>query len=159
MKLIELTRGLWAMVDDADYDFLMQWKWYAVEASPGKFYAARWGGEKRVFMHQVLVPNVPEVDHRNSNGLDNQRHNLRPATHQQNISGQQKRRTNTSGFKGVSWHAKDKRWRARICRVGLGNFKTPEEAARAYDRAALEKFGEFARLNFSQTQKTKNTIS
>lgn len=96
------------------------------------------------------------VDHINLNGLDNRRENLRAATPQQNRANCEKHAASTSGFKGVAWHVRQKCWQARIKINGkqfwLGGYKTQEEAARAYDRAALAAFGEFSRLNFPTKQ-------
>jgi hypothetical protein len=93
------------------------------------------------------------VDHKNRIKLDDRIGNLRMATQQNNNRNVGKPRTNTSGFKGVTWDSKLKKWRAYIHvnnkRQGLGGFENKVEAAKAYDQAATEKFGEFAVLNFS----------
>jgi hypothetical protein len=103
-------------------------------------------------MHRLIlrVDANTQVDHRDGNGLNNTRGNLRPATHAQNQHNSRLRKDNQSGFKGV--HRQGNRWVARIRVDGeqkhLGSFRTPEEAARAYDAAALRLRGEYARLNF-----------
>ena len=93
-----------------------------------------------------------QVDHINGNKLDNRKENLRLATNQQNQHNVGKRKNNTSGYKGVSWYRKRKKWKAAIKHnkksIHLGYYDTPEEASRAYDKAAVEFFGEFAHLNF-----------
>jgi len=90
-----------------------------------------------------------KVDHQNRNGLDNQRHNLREATHAQNMQNKLPEKRNTSGYKGVWPH--NGHWRSGIKvngqRIHLGVFTDPIEAARAYDEAAIEHFGEFACTN------------
>jgi len=95
-----------------------------------------------------------EVDHEDRNYLNNQRSNLRLATKSQNQANSNLRIDSTSGYKGVTWHVRIMRWQAKIqvrkTRIFLGYFKTPEEAARAYDKAAKRYFGEFANLNFKE---------
>lgn len=95
-----------------------------------------------------------EIDHRDCNPSNNRFANLRPATRKQNGSNRKRNRNNTSGFKGVSWRNKERRWRAQIRLPGtiktieLGLFQGKKDAALAYDRAAVFYHGEFARLNF-----------
>jgi hypothetical protein len=149
----------YALVDDWRYDELNQWKWCRNISSggTGQHYAFRVvnpiiDGRRKtiaVFMH-VVVAGYKKPDHINGNGLDNQEHNLRPATHSQNHMNQGLRRSSTSGFKGVSPHKG--KWQATIKKDGvvyrLGLFEDKLEAARSYDKKAKELFGSFARLNF-----------
>jgi hypothetical protein len=159
--MIPLSRGLATMVDDEDYEHLNQFKWYAQSGKRGTFYAARHApsGPKKhdlIFMHRAILGLSPEQfgDHINGDGLDNQRHNLRPATRSQNARNAKKRIDGlTSPYKGVSWTTRERRWRAVIQSppkkyCDLGFYRSEEEAARAYDVAADIIFGEFARLNF-----------
>lgn len=104
-------------------------------------------------LHQWLL-NPPEgmhVDHKNGNGLDNQRSNLRIVTRSQNMHNQRKTR-GSSQFKGVSWFRPYSNWRAYITiddrRKHLGYFTSEEDAGRAYDTAARAAFGEYACVNF-----------
>jgi hypothetical protein len=101
-------------------------------------------------MHTLLMPGAAQIDHRDGDGLNNRRENLRPATRTQNNANQRKYR-GTSRYKGVSWDVSSRRWRARIhCdhrETSLGQFTSEADAARAYNAAALEHFGEYARLN------------
>ena len=157
-KEIELTQGRVARVDDEDFDWLNQWKWCLSKLYNGKKqYATRGkcGGSKTktLLMHRLIINAKKDehVDHRNGDGLDNRRSNLRICTMSQNQANRGPTKANTSGFKGVSPDRRG-RWRARVKVNGkqkaLGSFATPEEAAIAYDREARAVFGEFARLNF-----------
>lgn len=164
MKLIPISRGLSAMVDDQDYDFLNQWKWFA--RRPNRihttcvWYAVRNAvrpARGQIYMHREVLrragfPDAPHSDHRDTNGLNNQRHNLRPATSSQNAANVRKKAGCTSQFKGVYWHKQTRKWLSAIrCqeeRHYLGLFENEIDAGRAYDAAATRFFGEFARLNF-----------
>jgi len=158
MKHIALTRGKYTLVDDCDYKCLMQWQWYfngyyAVRTSPRR---AR-GQSKTIYLHRVVAERAGldvqsrRIDHRNRNGLDNRRRNLREASVAQNRANGRPRQGSVSGCKGVYWDKDNRKWRARIS-VGhhchsLGRSITKREAALAYNQAALEYFGDFAWLN------------
>lgn len=151
---IDLTQGKVALVDDADFEWLSRFNWCAVKT--GKtFYAVRRDGRHPVLMHRVILSasDDVDVDHRDLDGLNNTRANLRLASRSQNMANISKYESNRSGFKGVSWHASHGAWRANITvewrQYHIGYFDTPEAAARAYDAAAREHFGEFARTNFT----------
>jgi hypothetical protein len=148
-------RGV-ALVDDADLEWLSQYRWRAY-LSNGKLYTKAWitprPNLESQSMHRLILPGVAEVDHANGNGLDNQRHNLRPATRSQQMMNRRKSAGCSSQFKGVSWNRRQGCWEAYCGTSGkdrrrLGTFADEIEAARAYDAAAREMFGEFARLNF-----------
>lgn len=105
-------------------------------------------------MHRQIL-NAPawlEGDHIDGNGLRNTRDNLRLASREQNMANSRRRRDNSAGFKGVTWHPVSGMWRVRVDVNGttlqIGYFREKEEAGRAYDAAARRIFGEFARLNF-----------
>jgi uncharacterized protein (DUF2249 family) len=159
MKEINLTKGKVALVDDEDYEYLLQWKWYAVERGCGIWYAARHtskGGKSRIiFMHRVILQTSEglDTDHRNGNGLDNRRENLRSCSHMNNIRHQSRRLSSTKSslFKGVYLHKDDNLWRVKITVnkkvINIGEFKDETKAALAYNNAATRYFGEFAKLN------------
>lgn len=159
---ILLTQGKIALVDDQDFEWLSQWKWYAARDNH-RFYAHRAAyveGEVRqatVRMHRVIMyaPHGVLVDHRDGDGLNNTRDNLRLCNNKQNCHNQGIAINNKSGYRGVSWETRYGKWRAIIMVDGklrsLGYHATPEEAAVAYDAAARELHGEFARLNFKET--------
>lgn len=161
--MITLTQGKVALVDDVDYEFLGQWKWRALKANRKDlecaWYAIRTTARpnrKCIYMHREVLrlagfSEVPQGDHQDANGLNNQRLNLRPATSNQNHWNRRKRNGCSSQFKGVYWHKKTKKWVARIFCLGkyyfLGTFDDEMDAAKAYDTAAIQRFGEFANLN------------
>lgn len=161
MRQIRLTQGKFALVDDNDYDTLNTFAWNAWSSSSRNyetFYALRYTADKTVLrMHRVIMgvtDPLIQIDHKNCNGLDNTRANLRIATGSQNQHNQRKRRDNTSGAKGVTQRPGNK-WEARIHLEGkakqLGTFSTFEEATMAYNAAAVFYFGEFARINQPET--------
>lgn len=148
---IKLTQGKVALVDCEDFDWLNQWKWHA-HKTPKTFYACRtdWSVKKMIRMHALICGDG--ADHKNLNGLDNRRSNLRKATRSQQGGNRPANKNNKSGFKGVSWSKRGNRWYAYITKDRrvrfLGAFHSKIDAARAYDDAAKEAFGEFAFLNF-----------
>lgn len=157
MREVQLTKGYVALVSDADYEFVSQWKWHALIGTH-HVYACRTyrskGRKSMVYMHRALLnaPQDMDVDHINRNSLDNQRDNLRLATRAQNVRNQGPSKSSTSGYKGIRWHQRHQRWYASIKSNRkshyLGHYGTAEEAARAYDKAAKEMHGEFAYQNF-----------
>lgn len=153
-KEIPLTQGKVALVDDADYEWLSQWKW----AFNGR-YAYRHPMINRKYhhkmMHRELIQPPPgmQVDHINGNTLDNRRSNLRICTPEQNSGNRRKSRgAITSVYKGVWFERSTQRWGTGVqrgkCRYPLGYYDTEIEAAYAYDAGAREVFGEFAKVNF-----------
>jgi HNH endonuclease len=155
-KEILLTQGKVALVDASDFEWLSQWNWYAARFR-GQFYAQRHRlvsetGPAVVQMQRALLPGTSLVDHRDGDGLNNRRSNLRPASRSQNKQNQSKHRRASSQYKGVCWHKGHKAWAASIRTGGrlihLGYFLVEVDAAKAYDAGAKEYFVEFARVNF-----------
>ena len=157
MKKIPLTQGLFALVDDEDFVHFSQWIWQATKIR-NKYYATRRirisrGKYKTIYMHREIVnaPKGVEVDHRNGDGLNNRRHNLRHSTRQQNSMNQRLRVDNISGHAGVTWHKKRGRWRAIISinkkPVFLGYFDDKDIAIEVRKDAEKIHYGEFAPQN------------
>lgn len=150
---VPLTRNTVAIIDCADLPLVRGKNWTLNTHPRRPPYAARNEGGHSIYLHRVIVRAKPVdlVDHVNRNTLDCRRSNLRFATHQGNLANVPKRRKNTL-FKGVRQRCDGQAWCARIQVNGqgihLGSFPTPNEAAKAYDRAAIQFFGEFAGLNF-----------
>lgn len=153
MKEIALTQGRFALVDDADYKSLAGYRWYAVRHESRWYAARRNGSASKLYMHRAIYPEFAAIDHIDGDGLNNQRSNLRPASRQQNARNAKKHAAATSAFKGVYLH-KSGKWYAQLKvrdeSKWLGAFVSEAEAARAYDRAARQFFGEFAQCNFSK---------
>ncbi len=151
-KLISLSQNKHAIVDDADFDWLSQWKWYAQIRGDGRFIARSCIDGKQTQMHRLILDAHPDeqTDHRDQNTLNNQRYNLRKCTGFENVKNRGKIKGSKSQYKGVMIRP----WGicARITtngiRTHLGYFLSEIDAARAYDYAAFNQHGEFARLNF-----------
>lgn len=154
MKKIPLTQGLYALVDDEDFEMLNQHNWSATRNKKVWYAMRKQGtptGRRSIKMHQMLFPGAVEIDHKNRDGLDNRRCNLRPATGSQNMANRGMMKNNTSGYVGVSPHRQSGKWRAVIRCLGryesLGLFYDPKEAAKVYNERAKKLFGTFAHLN------------
>lgn len=160
MKRIALTRGKTAVVDDADYRFVSGFKWRAMPANNGRSWeGATWyagTGRNTRMMHRIIMkaPKGVQVDHRNRDGLDNRRRNLRLATRgQQRANSGRSKPPGGSRFKGVSWwkgHGHDAMWRARLQKDGKVYIRystNEEEAAEMYNKMAAAHFGSYAKLN------------
>jgi hypothetical protein len=158
MKIIKLTKNYEAIVDDEDYKKFNQHKWYYSASG----YAVRDSKSKRLYLHREIMvcPENLYIDHINGDKLDNRKNNLRFCTIIQNGQNSKLRKDNTSGYKGVSYFARDNNWMVRIVvnkkKIHLGYHKTKEVAALVYNNAAIKYFGEFARLNEIKEEEEKN---
>jgi hypothetical protein len=164
IKKIPLTRGKVALVDADDYQRLIVHKWYAVKGRY-TFYAVRgaWKNKKmiRISMHrEILGLNKGDgkiSDHKDRDGLNNRKYNLRIVNYHLNAWNRKTRNDNASGFRGVSWHKQRKKWQVRISRDGIriycGIYPNLEEAAMVYDKKSIDIWGKDAILNFPENRR------
>lgn len=151
-------QGLSALIDDEDFDFVSEYRWYVNAygyAVCNHYIGGRiskgYYGQEVIFMHRLIMdaPKGVEVDHKDANRLNNCRVNLRLCNKSQNQANSKIRKDNTSGYKGVSWHKQVSKWHANIMLGGksksLGLFDTKEQAAQAYREASLEYHKEFTK--------------
>lgn len=137
------------MVDDQDYEAVSRKHWYKFRVRD-KIYAKEVSADHCLLLHRFLLSpgRRHQVDHRNGDGLDNQRHNIRIATHAQNQRNREIKKNNSSGFNGVSWQRNMGKWSARIYKNGvhyrIGFFTNKEDAVQARLKAERRLFGEFA---------------
>lgn len=156
VKKIPLSNSKrFALVDDSDFVWLSHFRWNEFKSTSAKLgmsYAYTSLSTHCIFMHKMILQGARQIDHRDCNGLNNQRCNLRPYVGAQNQHNSRKRKNTSSKYKGVCWHKPTKRWRSLIVcdhkRYHLGTFCDEKLAGQAYDAAAIRLFGEFARLNF-----------
>ena len=160
MKKILLNQGKATLVDDEDYNRIINYRygyaWYAQKCR-NTYYATTHNinGLSTVRMHRIIIDAKPheQVDHIDGDGLNNCKSNLRIVNASQQMMNRGKFKDKSSKYKGVSYYKANGRYQAHIRKNGykkhLGYFKTEEEAALAYDVAVQELFGEYARLNFS----------
>lgn len=151
-KRIKLTKGMFAIIDDEDFDVLSTLRWHAKKCGQHHYAASDFLGHE-VYMHRLVMNAAPGslIDHKNQNTLDNRKSNLRDCRKHQNLANRGLQRNNTIGFKGVCFHEKTGTWNARVKfrgkNISIGYHRTPEEAARYYNLKAKELFGEFACFN------------
>lgn len=143
-------KGGVVLIDEEDFGLVNSYHWWVVAVGNVRYAQGTVSGKKE-YMHRLLagVSSGVLVDHKNRNGLDNRRENLRACTRAQNLWNKKRPSTNTSGLKGATFEARRKKWVARIWVAGkahhLGYFLTKEEAHAAYVDAGKRLHGEFAR--------------
>lgn len=150
---IPLDKGLFAIIDSEDYELVSQFNWYA-KTSKRTHYAISTKAVSPVRMHRLIMGITDRniiLDHKNRNGLDNRKVNLRIATFSQNNANIAPRENSSSKYKGVWWNKEKKKWTAET-RINnkkkhIGHFETEEEAALAYNSHAARIYGEFAFIN------------
>ena len=157
VKKIKIYGGKITLVDDEDYDQLNQYKWQLDSSGKGEGYARTnlYTNKKTIVkrMHQFLIdtPKGMQTDHIDRNSLNNQKSNLRIVTRSQNNMNRSKQNGCLHKYKGVKFHKKLDKWEARIKKdkklYYLGLFKNEIDAAKAYNKKAIEFFGEYACLN------------
>jgi len=165
MNWLPLTRGKIVIIDEDDYDELVQFSWHATRVKYGlagyQFVAVRtcycpFDNKKKrtIFMHRQITscPRGLQVDHINHEPLDNRKVNLRVCTGTENMHNSHAHKLSSSQYKGVSWYPPTKTWQAHIRvdkkKLHLGYFENEQDAAKAYDEAASKEFQSFALLNF-----------
>lgn len=149
MKKIKLTQDKYAVVDNADFDYLNQWKWSLLQ---GK-YAHRNAGKKgHIRMHRLIMdaPNDMSVDHINGDGLDNRRSNLRICSHRENLKNMRISRSNRSGYKDIYWDSTRQKFAVQIMSDGKkyygGRYDAIGEAIQSRNKLILELHKEFANV-------------
>ena len=154
--LVELTKGKVAKINVADVPRVGDYNWH----TNSKGYAVTNtydlnGNRTKEQMHRLInnTPDELDTDHINGDPLDNRKENLRSVTKSQNHQNRRKRQKLSSNYKGVHWDKHHKSWRAQIHFDGnqriIGRFKSEIEAAEEYDREAINEFGKYACLNFT----------
>jgi len=141
------------LIDDENYDWLIKYKWYLDITGYARINIWISGKRTQKLIHQLIINSQKgeEIDHIDRNTLNNQKENLRVVNKAQNQMNSKSRNGSVSKFKGVGWHKRDKKWTAKIClnykTRWLGYFNNEIDAAKAYNKAAKELFGEYANLN------------
>lgn len=155
---IPLSQGMFVVIDADDLPLVEGYAWVAARRRHVWYAIANvrqpHGGSTAVLMHRLILdaPKGMQVDHKDGDGLNNRRSNIRLCTPSQNQQNRVRREPNATGYFGIYYIPKARRWVANIKhqrkRIYIGCFSTPEAAAIAYDERARELFGEFGRFNF-----------
>jgi hypothetical protein len=156
MQKIKLTQNKFALVSNKDFKYLNQFKWYP-DKGGNTYYVVRNSKDKlgkhlKIRMHQEIIGKIigKEIDHRDGNGLNNQRSNLRICSHSENQHNRSKYKCNTSGYKGVSWHRGKLKWSSQIRVNGvliyLGDYTSKLKAYEAYCEACSKYHGNFSNI-------------
>ena len=163
MKILKINSKKYGinevLIDNEDFERVIQYKWSIHKQLPNKLRVYNfYHGHIHRFILNITNSKI-HVDHINGNPLDNRKENLRLCSNKENTKSKNKSKSNTSGYKGVFFiKYRNKCWNARIGidykTIHLGYFYTKEDAAKAYNEAAIKYFGEFAKLNIIKCQKT-----
>ena len=149
MKEVRLIQGQIALVDEEDYELVNPFRWHIFNVHRCSYAVTNNG----ILMHRLIlgVSKGKMVDHKDNNGLNNQKDNLRECTHSQNGANRNPSKKGTSKYLGVCWAKDRSKWMAQIThkqnRYKLGSFINEIDAAKAYNKKAIELHGEFARPN------------
>lgn len=170
MKEIPLTRGKFAVVDNENFDSLSQNKWhYWIDPKSLVEYAVRHkkikGKVQRLMMHREITRSSHNlvIDHRNGNGLDNRRENLRTCTKVQNNMNRKPNKSNQTGLKGISWNTQIRKWKAGIGfkgkAINLGHYYDKRTAALVYRLFSVLYYGEFAFSERGKNESLRSSMS
>jgi hypothetical protein len=156
---IPIGHGRFALINECDAPAILPFRWHmhGSKTHPKRYAATSVAanckcGRGVILMHRMLL-GAKEIDHKNGNGFDNRRSNLRPSSRSGNLVNRGRRVLRKDGgkFKGVYWHACSRKWHAKLTVKGqklfIGHFTSEEEAARAYNKAAFQAWGHLAKLN------------
>ena len=149
MQYIELLQHKQTLVDDDFTEKFADYHLVYVQVHARKGYVMAYKGGNKVYLHRLIVNCPPEmqVDHINGNSLDNRRENLRICSQAENKRNLSLSKRNTSGYKGVCWAPERQRWHVRVGGKHIGRYHLLEDAVRAYNEAATEIFGKYAKTN------------
>ncbi len=169
---IPFSNGEFALIDKIDHDLsYMSWHVSSTKKYAQHKITEKSGKRKYTFLHRIIGERMLSrpltrddfIEHKNGNKLDNRRENLSPITRSEAVQRSKTSLSNTSGYKGVNYNKNRNKWQARIKFHGqtksLGYYHTPEEAAKAYNKAATELYGENARLNILSDKGNDNSLS